>query len=113
MVPTPVLHHVTPHPVLGAASSGDIDVLLGHPSYTSESTKKPPYLKSVVDVMEREGFVTDTLSLGESKFMVRGGEEPTSPQTFTFSAPPCLRLLSRVCACSPQKRGIPHPPIAG
>lgn len=53
----------------GAPSSGDIDILLGHPTYTSDSTKKPLYLKSVVDEMVKEGFVTDTLSLGESKFM--------------------------------------------
>ncbi|KAL5505174.1 hypothetical protein EMCRGX_G006568 [Ephydatia muelleri] len=68
----------------GATSSGDIDVLLGHPSYTSESSKKPPYLKSVVDVMEKEGFVTDTLSLGESKFMgvcVLPTKEGTPPPT--------------------------------
>ena len=54
----------------GAASSGDIDILLGHPDYTSESKSKPPYIKSVVGVMEKDGFVTDTLSAGDSKFMV-------------------------------------------
>ena len=158
------LHHVTSYPChvtpfLGATSSGDIDVLLGHPSYTSESSKKPPYLKSVVDVMEKEGFVTDTLSLGESKFMVSGGAgEPTCPQLggggaylspvggrgsllvpsggageptcpqwggrgaylspdLHFLCLPsflCLHSLpSRACVCSPRKRGLPHPPIAG
>ena len=55
---------------VGAASSGDIDVLLGHPDYTSESKSKPPYIKSIVGEMEKDGFVTDTLSAGESKFMV-------------------------------------------
>ena len=54
----------------GAASSGDIDILLGHPDYTSESKSKPPYIKNIVGEMERDGFVTDTLSAGESKFMV-------------------------------------------
>ena len=56
----------------GAASSGDIDMLLGHPDYTSGSKSKPPYIKSIVGAMEEDGFVTDTLSAGESKFMVRG-----------------------------------------
>ena len=55
---------------VGAASSGDIDMLLGHPSYTSESKSKPPYIKTIVAEMEKDGFVTDSLSAGESKFMV-------------------------------------------
>ena len=54
----------------GAASSGDIDIILGHPDYTSESSKKPPYIRRVVQRMEAANFVTDTLSLGETKFMV-------------------------------------------
>ena len=54
----------------GAATSGDIDIILGHPDYTSESAKRPPYIRRVVQRMESAGFVTDTLSLGESKFMV-------------------------------------------
>lgn len=53
----------------GAETSGDIDIILGHPDYTSEATKKPPYIKQIVRRMEVAGFVTDTLSLGESKFM--------------------------------------------
>ncbi len=55
----------------GAKSSGDIDILLGHPSYSSVDSKKPSYVKSIVQLMEEVGFVTDSLSLGESKFMVR------------------------------------------
>ena len=54
----------------GAQSSGDIDIILSHPDHTSKSTKKPPYIRQVVRQMETAGFVTDTLSLGESKFMV-------------------------------------------
>ena len=54
----------------GAASSGDIDIILGHPDYTSKSSKKPPYIRRVVQRMEASNFVTDTLSLGETKFMV-------------------------------------------
>lgn len=65
----------------GAASSGDIDILLGHPDYVSSSgsstsspnskKKKPDFVKRVAAEMEKEGFVTDTLSVGETKFMVR------------------------------------------
>jgi len=58
----------------GAVSSGDIDILLGHPDYVSNSLpspkKKPDLVKRVAEKMEEEGFVTDTLSLGETKFMV-------------------------------------------
>ena len=66
----------------GAASSGDIDILLGHPSFTSESKSKPPYIKSIVGEMEKDGFVTDTLSAGESKFMV------------------CVCVYVHVCVCA-------------
>ena len=62
----------------GASSSGDIDIILSHHDYTSESTKKPPYIRQVVERMEKEGFVTDTLSLGERKFMVRHNTVETS-----------------------------------
>ena len=65
------LHNVIfVYPLKGAASSGDIDILLGHPDYTSESTKHPPYVRHVVERMKAAGFITDTLSLGETKFMV-------------------------------------------
>jgi DNA polymerase beta len=50
----------------GAASSGDIDVLLCHPTFTSESKKKPNLLKQVVAAIK---IVTDTLSQGDTKFM--------------------------------------------
>ncbi|KAJ8287312.1 hypothetical protein GJAV_G00050110 [Gymnothorax javanicus] len=53
----------------GAQSSGDIDILLTHPDYTSQSEKQPRLLHSVVDHLESLGFVTDTLSKGDSKFM--------------------------------------------
>lgn len=58
----------------GKASSGDIDVLVTHPSYISSSTipksEKGLRLKSVVSALQVAGLVTDTLSLGETKFMV-------------------------------------------
>ncbi|XP_026176999.1 DNA polymerase beta isoform X2 [Mastacembelus armatus] len=53
----------------GAASSGDIDILLTHPHYTSQTEKQPKLLHAVVDHLESIGFVTDTLSKGDTKFM--------------------------------------------
>lgn len=53
----------------GAASSGDIDILLTHPKYTSQTDKQPKLLHAVVDHLESIGFVTDTLSKGDTKFM--------------------------------------------
>ncbi|KAG7221329.1 hypothetical protein INR49_017295 [Caranx melampygus] len=53
----------------GAASSGDIDILLTHPDYTSQTEKQPKLLHAVVDHLESIGFVTDTLSKGDTKFM--------------------------------------------
>lgn len=53
----------------GAASSGDIDILLTHPDYTSETEKQPKLLHDVVDHFESIGFVTDTMSKGDTKFM--------------------------------------------
>ena len=57
--------------IIGAESSGDIDILLTHPNFTSASTKKQPeLLHKVVRKLEATKFVTDTLSLGDTKFMV-------------------------------------------
>ncbi|CAL1543179.1 unnamed protein product [Lymnaea stagnalis] len=53
----------------GAESSGDIDFLLTHQDFTSTSGKKPTLLHNVVKSLEDLKFVTDTLSLGDSKFM--------------------------------------------
>ncbi|XP_028853160.1 DNA polymerase beta [Denticeps clupeoides] len=53
----------------GAESSGDIDILLTHPLFTSQSEKQPKLLHSVVECLESSGFVTDTLSKGDTKFM--------------------------------------------
>nr|CAB3264999.1 DNA polymerase beta-like [Phallusia mammillata] len=53
----------------GAVSSGDIDVLLTHSSYSSKSKKSKVLLKSVVDHLQEVGFVIDTISLGDTKFM--------------------------------------------
>ncbi|CAH1246834.1 POLB [Branchiostoma lanceolatum] len=53
----------------GASSSGDIDILLTHSSYSSEDKKKPELLKQVVHHLEKSKFVVDTISLGDTKFM--------------------------------------------
>ncbi|KAI1881927.1 hypothetical protein AGOR_G00244640 [Albula goreensis] len=53
----------------GAQSSGDIDILLTHPDFTSQTEKQPRLLHAVVEHLESLGFVTDTLSKGDSKFM--------------------------------------------
>nr|XP_060643010.1 DNA polymerase beta [Anolis sagrei ordinatus] len=53
----------------GAESSGDMDILLTHPDFTSESSKQPKLLHQVVDQLEKAHFVTDTLSKGDTKFM--------------------------------------------
>jgi len=53
----------------GAGSSGDIDFLLTHPDFTSSSKTNKELLHKAVKQLEKVGFVTDTLSLGNSKFM--------------------------------------------
>ncbi|XP_025095096.1 DNA polymerase beta-like [Pomacea canaliculata] len=53
----------------GAGSSGDIDILLTHPAFTSKTKKQPDLLHRVVKHLEDIKFVTDTLSHGDSKFM--------------------------------------------
>lgn len=57
----------------GKKESGDIDVLLTHPTYTSkekESKKKVLILRNVVECLEKKKLIVDTLSLGPTKFMV-------------------------------------------
>ncbi|XP_034191254.2 DNA polymerase beta [Osmia lignaria lignaria] len=56
----------------GKEESGDIDVLLTHPTYTSkekESKKKISLLKDVVECLEKKKLITDTISFGPTKFM--------------------------------------------
>ncbi|XP_023688038.1 DNA polymerase beta [Paramormyrops kingsleyae] len=53
----------------GAESSGDIDILLTHPNFTSQSEKQPKLVHDVVDHLESLSFITDTLSKGDTKFM--------------------------------------------
>ncbi|XP_072490739.1 DNA polymerase beta [Notamacropus eugenii] len=53
----------------GAESSGDMDILLTHPSFTSESAKQPKLLHQVVEQLQKVHFITDILSKGDTKFM--------------------------------------------
>ncbi|NP_001081643.1 DNA polymerase beta [Xenopus laevis] len=53
----------------GAESSGDMDILLTHPDFTSESAKQPRLLHQVVQCLEDCNFITDTLVKGDTKFM--------------------------------------------
>ncbi|XP_024886623.1 DNA polymerase beta-like [Temnothorax curvispinosus] len=52
--------------------SGDIDVLVTHPDYTSKARdekKKAVSLKAIVECLEKKRLITDTISLGSTKFM--------------------------------------------
>lgn len=72
----------------GADSSGDIDILLTHPSYVSgsyvkeksdlntenliiQSKKSPKHLlECIVNQLNNIGFTSDSISFGDTKFMV-------------------------------------------
>lgn len=55
----------------GKEYSGDIDTLISHPEFTSKDAKKKhDRLKVVVDVLKSKNLITETISLGELKFMV-------------------------------------------
>ena len=61
----------------GLPTSGDIDMLVTHPTFTSETSQSESksggpggnLLKTVVEVLETEGLITDTISHGGTKFM--------------------------------------------
>jgi len=60
----------------GAESSGDIDLLLTHQDFVSGETgkndkhkKEGDLLHKVVEMLEEDGLITDTISHGETKFM--------------------------------------------
>ncbi|XP_046428498.1 DNA polymerase beta-like isoform X1 [Neodiprion fabricii] len=56
----------------GKDESGDIDVLITHPKFTSESMdakNKGGMLKNIVKHLEKEGIITETISIGNTKFM--------------------------------------------
>jgi predicted nucleotidyltransferase len=53
--------------IIGASASSDIDVLVTHPT----ATKLPSLLHKIVDILTNKvHFITDTISIGDSKFMV-------------------------------------------
>lgn len=57
----------------GKEESGDIDVLVTHPDYISnvkDEKKKAISLKAIVECLEKKRLITDTMSLGSTKFMV-------------------------------------------
>jgi hypothetical protein len=56
----------------GKLESGDIDVLLTHPSYTSTdgNARRSQLLKKVVNSLVSKKLIIDTISLGDVKFMV-------------------------------------------
>jgi DNA polymerase beta len=56
----------------GKTESGDMDVLVSKPSYVSTCNKKEgaELLKTFIQQLEAIGLITDTISLGDSKFMV-------------------------------------------
>ncbi|KAJ3650767.1 hypothetical protein Zmor_016847 [Zophobas morio] len=51
----------------GKDESGDIDALITHPSYLRKKNKNT--LKNVVGALQKCGLITETLSLGDTKFM--------------------------------------------
>ncbi|XP_066251745.1 DNA polymerase beta-like isoform X2 [Euwallacea similis] len=56
----------------GRPESGDIDTLVTHPDYTSKNLNKSHndlVLKHIVERLETCGLITETLSLGDTKFM--------------------------------------------
>jgi len=56
----------------GKEESGDIDVLVTHSDYTSkvkDEKKKTISLKAIVECLEEKRLITDTISLGFTKFM--------------------------------------------
>lgn len=58
----------------GVSQSGDIDILITHPHLTGdklEKKQKGKDLKNIVEKLEKCGLLTDTLSLGTTKYMVR------------------------------------------
>lgn len=56
----------------GKSESGDIDVLITHPSFTSDVKPKTKshLLKNVVKCLEESKLICDTISQGDVKFMV-------------------------------------------
>lgn len=57
----------------GKEFSGDIDTLISHPEFTSKGLKKKNnILQVIVDILKKNNLITETISLGDTKFMVIG-----------------------------------------
>lgn len=55
----------------GKEFSGDIDTLISHPTFTSKDLKKKSdKLQVVVDILKKNNLITETISMGDTKFMV-------------------------------------------
>ncbi|XP_040270760.1 DNA polymerase beta [Bufo bufo] len=68
----------------GAESSGDMDILLTHPDFMSDSPKQPHLLHQVVQALEKCNFITDTLVKGDTKFMGVCQLPPEGGKQFPF-----------------------------
>lgn len=65
--------HVFPYR-RGKKESGDIDVLVTHQDFLSANINKKQknnMLKNLITVLENCNLITETLSLGDTKFMVK------------------------------------------
>ncbi|KAF7283656.1 DNA polymerase beta-like [Rhynchophorus ferrugineus] len=65
----------------GKSESGDIDTLITHPDYTSDKINKKHkfVLQIIVDRLKDCGMITETLSLGDTKFMGACKLKPALP----------------------------------
>eukprot|EP01116_Phalansterium_solitarium_P015557 TRINITY_DN3444_c0_g1_i1.p1 TRINITY_DN3444_c0_g1~~TRINITY_DN3444_c0_g1_i1.p1 ORF type:complete len:398 (-),score=118.14 TRINITY_DN3444_c0_g1_i1:77-1270(-) len=65
----------------GAESSGDIDVMITHPSVTDANKMKSKIIERVVNILRQNGFLTDDLGVGATKYMgvcqLPGNDEST------------------------------------
>lgn len=63
----------------GGATSGDIDVLITHPSSSSDSGSEYVFLHVIVGVLRDVGYIIDVLAEGTSKFMGYSRLNPSLP----------------------------------
>lgn len=64
----------------GLPTSGDMDVLITHPDYSSKDSGKSGKAKAaklltrVVNLLKQQNLITETISHGDVKFMVSRSE---------------------------------------
>ena len=81
----------------GAATSGDIDVLLTHPSYQQLGDPEPRWLDSLIATLEAEDFVTDVIAQGPKKcaaVCILRPQHAAAASTAAASPPPAAAPLS-------------------